>query len=160
MNGFAHARYVRYSQERPSPSAPAVRADVITSRLMPSATNSGVLAPMGESIGDDKLMTSQHGKTRRWQFDLATLLLIFLAVSLIFANVVPRYSTTGTQPGFVVKHWYRGFPFIYAEDVESPSESRGTRNLAALVGDIVIAGLIVAFLANQRLVNLNRAGAP
>ncbi len=110
-------------------------------------------------------MASENDKAKRWQIELATLLLIVLMAALICANVVPRYSTVGSGSEFVVKHWTYGFPFTYAENVESPTVNRGTgldgrerltghrgtRNLLALAGDIIVMGLIVVLFGNRRL---------
>lgn len=104
-------------------------------------------------------MTRKHDKPKRWQFRLASLLLVVLVVALALANVIPRLSIKYSEAGFVVKHWQRGFPFIYAADVESPSESYGTRNLVALAGDIIVAGIAVALFANRQLMFPKRAGA-
>ena len=41
------------------------------------------------------------------QFRLATLLLVVLAFAFLLANIVPRYSTAGSTPGFLVEHWHR-----------------------------------------------------
>lgn len=94
-------------------------------------------------------MPSQHDTPKRWQFKLVTLLIWVLFVAFLCANVVPRYSMVESGSEYV-EHSDRGFPFTFAEDVKSRIETRGTRNLAALVGDVVIALLIVTCLFLSR----------
>ena len=53
-----------------------------------------------------------------------------------FAQFVPRYSTAGSEPDFIVEHWYYGFPFTFHEYHQNSWEGLGTGNPLAFVADM------------------------